>query len=168
MKRLLIACLLAKDPDDRPETAEVLAEELQALVFQLRDTEGLVRESLQGLDCQVYGSGSHYRIVFELAGGRRQEVHIEIGDGRFNQRLVSIYSVCCPADPDHYEFALRLNAELTIGGLSIRVVNGEPMFVMTRTYARGQVTPADVRAAVLEIALRGDSVEQQLTREDVF
>lgn len=73
-----------------------------------------------------------------------------------------------PADPRHYEFALKLNAELTIGGLSVRDVNGQPMFVMTRTYPRGHVTPADIRSAVVEIARRGDWVEQQLTTTDVF
>ncbi len=72
------------------------------------------------------------------------------------------------ADPRHFEFALRLNAELTIGGLSVREVNGQSMFVMTRTYSRGHVSTADIRAAVVEIARRGDWVEQQLTSTDVF
>ncbi len=33
--------------------------------------------------------------------------------GRHSERLLSVFSVCCPADPRHYEFALKLNAELT-------------------------------------------------------
>ena len=52
--------------------------------------------------------------------------------------------------------------------ISIREVSGTPMFVMARTFARGHVTPADLRAAVAEIARRGDWVEQQLTSTDVF
>ena len=70
--------------------------------------------------------------------------------------------------PDGQESFLKLNAELTIGGLSVREVNGQPMFVMTRTYSRGHVTTADIRAAVMEIARKGDWVEQQLTSTDVF
>jgi serine/threonine-protein kinase len=61
-----------------------------------------------------------------------------------------------------------LNNELTHGCLSIREVNGQAMFVMTRTFARGHVGPAEIRAAVQEIAKRGDRVEQQLTSTDVF
>ncbi len=61
-----------------------------------------------------------------------------------------------------------MNARLTYGSLSIREVNGSPMFVMTRTYSRGHVSSADIRAAVVEIARRGDWVEQQLTSTDLF
>jgi hypothetical protein len=42
------------------------------------------------------------------------------------------------------------------------------MFVMTRTFSRGHVSSAEIRAAVQEIARRGDRVEQQLTSTDLF
>ncbi len=164
----ILARLLAKDPQDRHESAEELADELKVVLGHLRDTEGLVRESLEGIDCLMQGAKDRFRVIVPVPGDRIQEVYIEVVQGRKNERLVSIYSVCAPADPRHYEFALKLNAELTIGGLSVREVNGLPMFVMTRTYARGHVTPADIRAAVTEIARRGDWVEQQLTTTDMF
>jgi serine/threonine-protein kinase len=63
---------------------------------------------------------------------------------------------------------LKLNAEMTYGGLSIREVNGQPMFVMTRTFPRGQVHPDDIRTALIDIARRSDRVEQQLTHADVY
>ena len=75
---------------------------------------------------------------------------------------------CAPADPKHFEFALKLNSELTYGTLSIRNVSNKAMFVMSRTYSRGLVTAADVRGTVLEIARRGDWVEQQLTSTDLY
>ena len=83
--------------------------------------------------------------------------------------MLSVFSVCCPAELRHYEFALKLNAEMTYGGLSIREVNGQSMFVMTRTFPRGHVHPDDIRAAALiDIARRSDWVEQQLTHADVY
>jgi serine/threonine-protein kinase len=164
----ILARLLAKNPKDRPESAEELADELKVVLGHLRDTEGLVRESLDGLDCLIQGAKDRFRVIVPVPGDRIQEVYIEVAHGRKNERLLCVYSVCAPADPRHYEFALKLNAELTIGGLSVREVNGQPMFVMTRTYPRGHVTPADIRAAVQEIARRGDWVEQQLTSTDVF
>ena len=73
-----------------------------------------------------------------------------------------------PADPAHFEYALKLNSEMTYGSLSIREVNGQPMFVMTRTYARDHVCPVEVRAALKEIARRADSVEQQFSSVDAY
>jgi serine/threonine-protein kinase len=164
----ILVKLLDKDPARRPESADELADELRVVLGHLRDTEGLVRESLDGLNCLIQGAKDRFRVIVPVPGDRIQEVYIEVSSGRKHERLLSVYSVCAPADPRHYEFALTLNAELTIGGLSVREVNDQPMFVMTRTYARGHVTPADIRAAVQEIARRGDWVEQQLTATDVF
>ena len=164
----ILARLLHKDPTRRYESAEELADELKVVLGHLRDTEGLVRESLEGLDCLIQGARDRFRVIVPVPGDRIQEVYIEVAQGRKNERLLQVYSVCAPADPRHYEFALKLNAELTIGGLSVREVNDHPMFVMTRTYQRGHVTPADIRAAVTEIARRGDWVEQQLTSTDVY
>ncbi len=159
---------LAKAPGSRFESADELAQALQAAIFDLRDTETLIRESLEGLDGAIQGEGDAWQIRLPLPDGRRQEVRLEVALGRLGRRLLSIYSVCCPADPDHYEFALRLNAELSYGGLSIHEVDGRPMFVMTRTYPGEDVRPAEIRAAVLEIARRGDWVEHELTRADRF
>ncbi len=164
---ILTRCL-AKRPDDRYPSAEELAADLQAAIFNLRDTEALVRESLDGLDCFVQGARDNYRILFQLPNDRLQEVYLEVTQNRQGERLLSVFSVCGPADPNHFEFALRMNDKLTYGSLSIRNVNGQPMFVMTRTFAREHVCAADVRAALLEIARRGDRVEQQLSDADLY
>ena len=159
---------LAKLPGDRFESADELAEALDSVIAQMLDTETLVREAVEGLDCFVQGARDHFRILVKLPNNRLQEVYVEVGQGRHRERLLSVFSVCCPADPRHYEFALKLNAELTYAGLSVRDVNGEPMFVMSRTYPRSHADAAQVRAALREIAKRGDWVEQQLTQADVY
>ncbi len=165
----LVMRLLAKDPRSRPASAAIVNEELDLVVGHLRDTETLVREGVEGLPCLIQqGARDQFRIIVPVPGDRLHEVYVEVAEGRKRQRLLTVYSVCAPADSRHYQFALRLNAELTYGALSIREVNGMPMFVMTRTYSRGQVTPADIRAAVVEIARRGDWVEQQLTCTDLY
>jgi serine/threonine protein kinase len=164
----IIARCLAKEPSARYDSAEVLGEDLDAAIAQLRDTEGLLRESVEGLDCFIQGARDHFRILFKLPNDRLQEVYLEVGQNRHNERLLSVFSVCCPAEGRHYEFALKLNAEMTYGGLSIRDVNGQAMFVMTRTFPRGHVHPDDIRAALIDIARRSDWVEQQLTHADVY
>jgi serine/threonine-protein kinase len=160
--------LLSKNPDSRHRTAGELAENLLRTLGHLRNTEELVHESLQGLDCLIQGGRDRWRVIYPVPGDRIQEVYIELVEGRNHERLLTVFSVCAPCDPKHYEFALKLNNELTHGSLSIREVNGQPMFVMSRTFARGHVSPAEIRAAVVEIARRGDRVEQQLTSIDVF
>jgi eukaryotic-like serine/threonine-protein kinase len=164
----ILARCLAKDPSARYASAEELADDLDSAIAQLRDTEGLLRESVEGLDCFIQGARDHFRILFKLPNDRLQEVYLEVGQNRHDERLLSVFSVCCPAEPRHYEFALKLNAEMTYGGLSIREVNGQAMFVMTRTFPRGHVHPDDIRAALVDIARRSDWVEQQLTHADVY
>lgn len=164
----ILARCMAKEPSARYASAEELGEDLDTAIAQLRDTEGLLRESVEGLDCFIQGARDQFRILFKLPNDRLQEVYLEVGQNRHNERVLSVFSVCCPADHRHYEFALKLNAEMTYGGLSIREVNGQAMFVMTRTFPRGHVHPDDIRAALIDIARRSDWVEQQLTHADVY
>ena len=164
----IVSRCLAKEPSVRYASAEALSEDLETAIAEIRDTEGLLRESVEGLDCFIQGARDHFRILFKLPNDRLQEVYLEAGQNRHNERLLSVFSVCCPAETRHYEFALKLNSEMTYGGLSIREVNGEAMFVMTRTFPRGQVHPDAIRAALLDIARRSDWVEQQLTHADVY
>ncbi len=164
----ILARCMAKSVAERFPTAEALSLMLEGAINQLRDTEGLLREAVEGLDCFIQGARDHFRLLFKLPNDRLQEVYLEVGQNRHNERLLSVFSVCCPAEPRHYEFALKLNAEMTYGGLSVREVNGQAMFVMTRTFPRGQVQPSAVRAALIDIARRSDWVEQQLTHADVY
>jgi len=164
----LIARCMAKDPSDRFESARDLGEELDGAIAQLRDTEGLLRESVEGIDCFIQGGRDHFRILFKLPNNRLQEVYLEVGSNRHDERFLTVFSVCCPAEPRHHEFALRLNSEITYGGLSIREVNKQAMFVMTRTFPRGNVQPDAIRSALVDIARRSDWVEQQLTHADVY
>ena len=93
---------------------------------------------------------------------------MDVSAGPSGERLLSVFSVCAPAEPKNFEFALRMNDRLSYGSISIRDVNGDPMFVMNRTFARDHVCAADLREAMLEIARRSDRVEQQLTNIDLF
>jgi serine/threonine protein kinase len=164
----IIARCLAKRPDQRYATAEELAEDLETAITSLRDTESLVRESVEGLACFVQGGRDQFRVLFPLPNDRLQEVYLEVTQGRHGERFLSVFSVCGPAQLEHFEFALKLNAELTYGSLSIRNVNGEPMFVMSRTFPRDRIATVDVRAALLEIARRADRVEQELSDADLY
>ncbi len=164
----IIERCLAKRPGDRFGSAAELADAFRAVIHELRDTESLIRESVDGIECFIQGARDRFRIVFTVPGERLQEVYVEANHGPGGERLISIFSVCGPADPQHFEFALRLNDRLSYGSLSVRNVNGEPMFVMNRTFSRDHICSTDIRAALLEIARRSDRVEQQLTNADFY
>jgi len=160
---------LTKSPHDRYPSAQKLADDLQFLIQELRETESLVRDSLYGVDCFLQGSRDSFRIVLPQQGGERlQEVLVEVNEGRNGERFLSVFSVCAPADPAYFASALALNARLTYGSLSIRKVLDTPMFVMSRTFPRDRVRPRELRDAILEIARRSDQIEQQLTRQDQY
>jgi serine/threonine-protein kinase len=159
---------LAKSPVQRFNSAAELAESLQLAIHRLRDTESLVRQSAEGLECFIQGCRDTFRVVFPLPGDRLQEVVIEATEGKSNERFLSVFSVCGPADPAYFKYALTLNAHLTYGSISIHDVLGTPMFVMSRTFPRDTVRTEDVRDALLEIARRADLVEKQLTRQDQY
>lgn len=159
---------LAKRPEDRYAGADELADDLLGVIRRLRDTETLVRESVKGLDCFVQGARDFFRIIFPLPGDRLQEVLVEGNEGKNQDPYLSVFSVCAPADPAFFESALKLNARMTYGSLSIRGVLGSPMFVMSRTFARDRVRTEDIRDALVEIARRADRIEQQLTQLDQY
>ena len=159
---------LAKSPAERFNSAAELVESLQLAIHRLRDTERLVRDSADGLDCFIQGCRDTFRVILPQPGDRLQEVIIEATEGKNNERYLSVFSICGPADPAYFEYALSLNAHLTYGSISIHTVLGTPMFVMSRTFPRDTVRTEDVRDALLEIARRADLVEKQLTRQDQY
>jgi serine/threonine-protein kinase len=160
---------LARTPRARYASAQDLADDLQRVIQELRDTEGLVRESLHGLDCFLQGGRDRFRIILPQNGGLRlQEVLVEVNAEKDGGRYLTVFSVCGPADPAYFAGALSLNARLTYGSLSIRTVLGRPMFVMSRTFPRDRVRPRELRDAILEIARRSDQIEDQLTRQDLY
>jgi serine/threonine-protein kinase len=159
---------LAKSPAERYRTASELAGSFEIAIHRLRDTESLVRESTRGLDCFIQGACDTFRIILPQPGDRLQEVVIEATESKNNERYLSVFSICGPAEPANFAYALKLNAQLTFGSISMHDVLGSPMFVMSRTFPRDTVHPEDIRGALLEIARRADHVEKQLTRLDQY
>jgi serine/threonine-protein kinase len=164
----ILSTCLAKAPEERYPSASALAEALQDFLRRLRDIEGLVRESVEGLDCFIQGHRDTFRLIVSLPDDRLQEVMVEASEGANQDPVLSVFSVCGPADPAYFQYALRLNSQLTYGSISVHDVLGTPMFVMSRTFALDTVRPEDLRGAILEIARRSDRIERQLTRLDQY
>jgi tRNA A-37 threonylcarbamoyl transferase component Bud32 len=158
---------LAKRPAQRYPDGAAFYEELRAVYGNVRSTESLVREALDGLDLEWEGDGERFVATVPLHDGRHQRVIIEATRGpRLAERLVKIYSVCAPRCEEYYRRALELNAEMPHGAIALENIHGRPHFVMANTYPRATCDPEEIRRSVLAIAQHADEVEQMLTGED--
>ena len=159
--------LLAKSPENRPQDGIEACQLLQAIAGQVRDLESLLLEAFRDADGISWRrAGDRYEIVVELPEGRRQTLYLEPSEHTGSEKLLLIYSVCCPADSEYYEEALRLNSLVPHGALALRELDGRTYFVMVDTYPRATVDPEEIRRSVLEVALRADDVENRLTGLD--
>jgi len=162
-----VSVMLDKTPGNRPRDGIEAAQLLRAVLGQTRDVESLLHEALDGEPhVEWQRTGQQYQVNVRLRDGRRQRVFIEISDHPFHDRLLQIYSLCCPAEEHYYRDALTLNSQLFHGALALREVDGKEYFVMHDAYPRGTVDAEEIRRSVLELAMHADSVEHHLTGDD--
>lgn len=163
-----VSLMLAKSPANRPRDGIEASQLLQAVMGQARDLETLLHEALDDQSfVQRERENGRHRLTVTLPDGRRQKVFIEESAHGAAERLLLIYSVCCPAEPGFFPEALRLNAEVSHGAIAVRDINGQPHFVMINTYPRGSVDADEIRCSVLEVAVRADAIEHRLTGADI-
>ena len=164
-----VSQMLNREPDHRPRDGGAASQLLKAVLGAAQDLDNLVYDAFNGLpnirwECR--GNDS-FRVWLTLRGDRTQTVFIENSEHSPGDRLLMIYSLCCRATPNFYEDALRLNAVVHHGGISIRDIDGEPYFVMVDTYPRGTVSGEEIRRSVIELGSRADFVEERLTGMDL-
>src|SRR5690606_6114089 len=98
---------------------------LNAVLGQVQNIEAMLHEAFADNSLVSWKrKGQQYILEVRQSGDRKQTVFIEPSDHQMHERLLLIYSTCCDAQPECYEEALRLNAEISHGGISIREVNG--------------------------------------------
>jgi serine/threonine-protein kinase len=160
--------LLDKNPANRPPDGIKAAQLLQAILGQARDLDTMLAEAFRD-DPRVGWSretGQLFRLDVQLPGGRRQAVYVEPSAHGSAERLLLIYSTCCPAQPAFYEAALRLNSEMPHGSVALREVAGQLKFVVLDTYPRSTVDAEEIRRSTHEVASRADAIEKLLTGLD--
>jgi serine/threonine-protein kinase len=163
-----VSLMLNREPRNRPRDAAAASQLLQAVLGSTRDLDNLIYDAFSGLpNIQWEPDDDGFRVQLTLRDERTQTVYIENSEHSAGDRLLMIFSICCEARPDFYEDALRLNAMMHHGGISIRDIGGQPYFVMVDTYPRGTVSGEDIRRSVIELGSRADSVEKLLTGKDV-
>lgn len=159
--------MMSKSPDNRPSDGTAAAQLLRAVLGQVRDVESLLVEAFHADRTASWSrTGQKYEVTIQLEEGRNQRVFLQPSDHGTTERLLLIYSICCPAREDYYEAALRMNSDIPHGSLALREIDGTLMFVMVDTYPRATVDAEEVRRSVLEVARCADAVERHLTGRD--
>lgn len=162
-----VALLTDADPQQRPVDAVAASLLLHAVLGVERDLESLLIEAFgNNRDVTWERHGEKYCVTRQLPGDRRQKVFLEPTQHAAHERILMLYSTCCPAIPSYYEQALLQNAIVLHGSLAIREIDGQKMFVVINAYPRSTVAPEEIRRSVLEIAAQADQVEQRLTGQD--
>ena len=162
-----LTLLLAKSPHNRPAHGDAASQLLEAVLGINPDIEGLLHSAFDGDDSVSWKRvGRTHQVTVRLDEGRTQHLFVETSNHPLADQLLMIYSTCCPAQSEYFEEALRLNSQIPHGGLSIRDIDGTPMFVMVDNYPRSTVDVEEVRRSVLEVGTRADQIEHLLTGLD--
>ncbi len=160
--------LTARSPANRPQSGLEASFLLQAVLGHLRDIETLIHDAFDPTPAVTWTRHQNqFRLEVPLPDGRGQTVYVESSDHASHHRLLTIFSTCCPVQPHYFEQALRLNAEISHGGIAIREVDGQSFFVMVDTYPSATADVEEIRQSVFEVAKQADFVEHKLTGKDV-
>lgn len=160
--------LLSKGPATRPKDAYAAAHLLRAVLGSVQDVESLLHEAFEHEKHSSWTRhGEKYTVQLEFPNGRGQKVFVETSGHAASERLLVIYSVCCPVDSGYFEAALRMNSGMLHGATAIRDIDGVPHFVTVDTYPRGTVNSEEIRRSVWEVGIHADDIERKLTGLDV-
>ncbi len=123
-----VSLMLHREPESRPQDGHAASQLLQAVLGNVRDLDDLIYDAFDGLPNIRWerDGNDRFRVFLSLSGGRTQMVYLENSQHSAGDRLLMIYSLCCEATPIFYEDALRLNAVVHHGGISIRDIDGTP------------------------------------------
>lgn len=162
-----LGMLLDKSPANRPRDAIAASHMLQAVLGSMKDIETLLEDAFRDeprVDWESFGDGCIVSV--DLPKKRSQRVQVIGVNPPGEDRLIEIFSPCCPVQPSYFESALRLNSEFSHGAIGIRKVDGTDFFVVLNRYPRHTINPDELRASVFEVAQNADNVEHKLTGAD--
>lgn len=165
----LLNWLTHRDPQQRPRDADEAQPRLFAALDQIRDVRQLLEEAFRDEHDIVWTPRSEpdeFDAVVKLRNGRQQRVVIAPNDENTPFKQLQIFSLGGPAQPKHFELALRRNAAQPHGSIAIRDVDGIPHFVVVENHSRAKVDADELARSVRHIARHADRVEEFLTGRD--
>jgi hypothetical protein len=142
----------ALEPYELPEPADIDA---------MPRVHNFVRR--MGYDATLSGHG--WRVVVPLRLDRQQAVYVgPAGTDAEGRAILSIVSVCGPANDRDCRTLLKLNARRVDGHFAIRVLRGEEYFVVMEILLLESVDAIDPAGIVRRVAELADGLEDRLSR----
>lgn len=162
-----IRVCLAKSPEARFQSGQVLLSYLETVISGLRTAESLILAAIEKdqLDYQV--SEDQFVVRVELDSGRSQMVSVHpYTDTIFHRRVIRVHSTCCLAEVEFYEQALILNCAIPRGAIAIEECEGEVYFVISDSLNQSSCDPEDISQSIASVAQNADQIEALLTSHD--
>ena len=129
------------------------------------DISRLVRDLAAHSGFDAGPSGHGWRVVVPLQLNRQQAVYLgHAGTDSEQRAILSLVSVCGPANDRDARILLKLNARVVEGHFAIRVLRGEEYFVVIENLIADSVAGLDARGLVRRIAETADGLEDRLSR----
>jgi hypothetical protein len=129
------------------------------------DTSRLLRELAERAGFEAGPSGHGLRMIVPLRLDRRQAVYAGYaGSDPEGRAILSLVSVCGPANDRDARILLKLNARTVEGHFAIKVLRGEEYFVVIENVPADAVDRTDAAGLVRRIAEAADELEDRLSR----
>ena len=129
------------------------------------DTFRLMRELVARSGYESAPSDHGWRMDVPLQLDRRQAVYVgHAGTDPEGRAILSLVSVCGPANDRDARILLKLNARSVAGHFAIKILRGEEYFVVIHNLAADAVEPLDAKGLVRRIAETADGFEDRLSR----
>ncbi len=129
------------------------------------DVERLIREFVARSGFDVLTSGRAWRVTVPSRLDRKQAVYIgPAGTDAEGLTLLSLVSICGPANDRDCRILLKHNARMTDGHFAIRVLRGEEYFVVIENLAVEAAATADPQSIIRRVAAMADGLEDRLSR----
>lgn len=129
------------------------------------DTCRLMRDLVAHSGYEASPSSHGWRMIVSLELDRRQAVYAGYaGTDPEGRSILSLVSVCGPANDRDTRTLLKLNARSVEGHFAIKVLRGEEYFVVIENLACDSVAQLDAGGLVRRIAEAADGLEERLSR----
>ncbi len=154
----LIHVMLSTEPELRPRATVDLMMQLDEIARSFRPLHEIVRVAMEGEPVAWEYHDHEFAFHVRLDNGRGQTVFATVNE-YYGQEFVCFFSPCAPPTPQRLEEAMRMNATLPLGALSLREWHGKPYLVMGHNQPRASLDPSEVRSTVRYLAQWADQVE---------
>lgn len=129
------------------------------------DVDRLIREFVARSGFDVVPSSHGWRVTVPARLDRKQAVYVgPSGTDADSRSLLTLVSICGPANDRDCRILLTYNARMTDGHFAIRVLRGEEYFVVVENMSVEAAAAIDPGRVIQMIAELADGLEDRLSR----